>query len=78
MAVRFQLFIFSSALFKEKLPVLTSRVYHLKYCKLLCMDLIVVIPVFPGEALVNKGRWESCVLYSVAGSLAVFGKLQRR
>ena len=28
--------------------------------------------------LVNKGCWENCVLYSVAGSLAVFGKLQRR
>lgn len=50
MAVRFQLFIFSSALFEEKLPVLTSCVYHLKYCKLLCMDLIVVTLVFPNEA----------------------------
>lgn len=49
-AVRFQLFIFSSALFEEKLPVLTSCVYHLKYCKLLCMDLIVVTLVFPDEA----------------------------
>lgn len=35
----FQLFIFSSALFEEKWPVLTSCVDHLKYCKLLCMDL---------------------------------------
>lgn len=38
-AVQLQLFIFSSALFEEKLPVLTSCVYHLRYCKLLCMDL---------------------------------------
>lgn len=73
-----QIFIFSNAVSEEKSPSWLPRVHHLKYCELLCMDLNRGHTCFsyPRHWWMKK-IWESCILYFVAGSLAVFEELQR-
>lgn len=73
-----QIFTFSNAVSEEKSPSGLPRVHHLKYCELLRMDLNRGHTCFscPRHWGMEK-IWESCILYFVAGSLAVFGELQR-